>query len=202
MKLIPFLIPVIFSLSYSMGNPHELFNPSYDGKVDTISAPSSRMILITTDYDSLIIDSIYIKNSNVDLLIVQFKLSGWIAKPADSIYSITDNNNNYGLQTGNNYITSPSLNFFYLDSFTVNSFSSVKQFANCLLVFHFKRIYKDSVISNYDTLTLISKYTPIINSIKIVNVKKITGNNNTYLLNGRKIKDINTKRLFRLTIKK
>jgi hypothetical protein len=185
-----------------MGNPRELFSPDYGGSVDTVSVPSGRMLLITTGYDSLIIDSIYIKNSNVDLLIVQFKLIGWIAKPADSIYSVTDINNKYGLPTGNHCITSPNLNFFYLDSFTVNSLSSVKQFTNCLLIFHFKRVYQDSVISNYDTLKLVSKSSPVINSIKIVNMKKNTGGNNTYLLNGRKISTINTKRLFRFTIKK
>jgi hypothetical protein len=94
------------------------------------------------------------------------------------------------------------LNFFYLDSFTVNGLSSVRQFTNCLLIFHFKRVYQDSVISNYDTLKLVSKSSPVINSIKIVNMKKNTGGNNTYLLNGRKISTINTKRLFRFTIKK
>jgi hypothetical protein len=201
MKLIPFIISALFSCSFSMGNPHELFNPAYDGKVDTIFVPSSRMVLITTGYDSLIIDSISIKNSNVDECIVQFKINGPIAKPRDSIYSITDDDNNYGLPKGNNIITSTPLNFFYLDSFTVKSFSSVRRFTNCLLLFHFKRVFKDSVISNYDTLTLISKNSSITNSTKITPMEKNTRGNGMYLLNGRKIFDINTKRIGKFTIK-
>jgi hypothetical protein len=191
-----------FALCYSTARPYELFNPDWNGKVDSIFVPFNDMVLITTENDSLSIDSIFIKNSNIDLIEIQFKLIGWIAKPFDSVYSISYKENKYGLSNGNHKITSPPSNFFYLDSFKVNNLSSSNNFSNCLLIFHFIRTYKDSAISNYDTLKCISKNSSILIFQRKEYFNKNISDKNRYLPNGRKININNFKQSNILTIKK